>query len=1004
MKYLEGLNTAQKEAVLHVDGPLLIVAGAGAGKTKTIVHRIAHLIEENIPASSILAVTFTNKAAGEMRDRVRSLLEGKRGGLPLVATFHSLGVRLLREFHEAAGIPRGFSIWDRDDSLRAVKAELKRLDTDEWTPRQILGAISREKGGGKTLAEYRERASSRREQAVAQLWERYEQALKEEDGLDFDDLLVRTLSLVRESPQILSLLQNRWRYIIVDEYQDTSSVQYELMKLLSGERANMCVVGDLDQCLVAGTEITMADGSKKPIEFVRKGDSILSNYGGGRMRAARVTRSRSRFFSDDLVALTFKSGKRLVSTPKHMHFAGYKLGIVPQTYFTYLMHKRQVGWRMGVSQVYTKGQRAPMVGFQQRCNHEHADKVWIIGTHTSVNEARILEYTLSLEYRIPTLPFVARKGISKNGYVHDQQSIFSIFKYFDTETSARALLKARDLSYEYPHHRAQATTGGRRNIIITLCGSERKSTAMHRISLAASDPMDKQALESIGLRVRPAKRGSQNWRFETAYKDYGVLREIVRKIQAVLPHAEVVETARLGGNKKRPKDGNSLPYLPAASIMPGMAMFDGKSNHAIVEKVERIPTKNIRVYDLDIEGTHNFIANDIITHNCIYTWRQAEIENLLSFERVFPNVKVVRLEQNYRSTRTIIAAANAVIEKNTNRIPKTLFSENETGDPITMHGALDERYEAWFVAEQAAALIDKGVPAHEIAVLYRENSQSRVLEEALLHAGLPYRVLGTRFFERKEVKDVLSYLRAAVNPKGKGDLMRIVGVPPRGIGKVTLEKMFAGQPLGAAGSKVAAFRETLEKIRHAVNTLPTSEAVRFCIEASGIQKMYGGKTEEDAEHLGNVRELANLAAKYESDEPPAGIERLLEEAALQSEQDELTINQGKSGISLMTVHAAKGLEFDAVFVVGLEQGLFPSIRNDDSRDPEEERRLFYVALTRARKHLFLSYAYERTKYGTRESALPSEFLSDIDVRLLADAESTPAKKRRGLLDDFYEIR
>ena len=636
MKYLEGLNTAQKEAVLHVDGPLLIVAGAGAGKTKTIVHRIAHLVEEGIPASSILAVTFTNKAAGEMRDRVRDLLSGKRGGLPLVATFHSLGVRLLREFHEEAGVPKNFSIWDRDDSLRAVKAELKRLDTEEWTPRQILGAISREKGGGKTLAEYRERASSRREQVVTTVWERYEQELQAQDCLDFDDLLVRTLSLLQESSKTLSLLQNRWRYIIVDEYQDTSGVQYELMKLLSGKLGNLCVCGDLDQC--------------------------------------------------------------------------------------------------------------------------------------------------------------------------------------------------------------------------------------------------------------------------------------------------------------------------------------------------------------------------------IYTWRQAEIENLLSFERVFPDVKVVRLEQNYRSTRTIIAAANAVIEKNTNRIPKTLFSENETGEPIVLHGALDERYEAWFVAEQAANLIDLGVAPNEIAVLYRENAQSRVLEEALLHAGLPYRVLGTRFFERKEVKDVLSYLRAAINPKGKSDLARIVGVPPRGIGKVTVEKMLSGQPLGAASAKVAAFRELLLKIRHAVHTLPTSEAVRFCIEASGIQKMYGGKTEEDAEHLGNVRELANLAAKYESDEPPAGIERLLEEAALQSEQDELDMSRDKGGISLMTVHAAKGLEFDAVFVVGMEQGLFPSLRNDETRDPEEERRLFYVALTRARKHLFLSYAYERTKYGTRESALPSEFLSDIDARLLADSESTPAKKKRGLLDDFYEIR
>ena len=191
-----------------------------------------------------------------------------------------------------------------------------------------------------------------------------------------------------------------------------------------------------------------------------------------------------------------------------------------------------------------------------------------------------------------------------------------------------------------------------------------------------------------------------------------------------------------------------------------------------------------------------------------------------------------------------------------------------------------------------------------------------------------------------------------------------------------------------------------------MNTLPASEAVKFCIEESGIQKMFSGKTEEDREHMGNVRELANLAAKYENDEPPSGIEKILEEAALQSEQDQLDMQKEEGRISLMTVHAAKGLEFDAVFVVGMEQGLFPSLRNDADRDPEEERRLFYVALTRARKHLFLTYAYERTKYGKRESAMPSEFLSDIDERLFADAEGNsmePKPKKRGLLDDYDEI-
>jgi len=627
--FLDGLNTAQKQAVLHKEGPLLIVAGAGAGKTKTITHRIAHLIGGGVPARTILAVTFTNKAAGEMRERIVRLLREKSRTMPLITTFHSLGVRILREFHREAGIPRGFSIWDQDDSTRAVKTILKQLDTEEWTPRQILAGISREKGAGKLMQDYRERAGTRREQTVALAWERYEHALAEESALDFDDLLVRALKLLRESPETLSLLQNRWQYLTVDEYQDTSNVQYEMMRLLCGKRNNICVVGDLDQC--------------------------------------------------------------------------------------------------------------------------------------------------------------------------------------------------------------------------------------------------------------------------------------------------------------------------------------------------------------------------------IYTWRQAEIENLLSFEREFPNAKVVRLEQNYRSTRTILAAANGVIEKNTNRIPKTLFSEGDTGEPITLYGAMNERDEAWFVVEQAAHLMDRKVPAQEIAVLYRENAMSRVLEEAFLHAGLPYRVLGTRFFERREVKDVLSYLRAALNPKSKSDLARIIGVPPRGIGKVTMEKMLRGEALGASGAKVAQFEASLAKIRHAVNTLPASEAVRFCIEESGIQKMFEGKTEEGRERLGNVRELVNLAAKYENDEPPLGIERLLEEAALQSEQDELDMNKDGGGVTLMTVHAAKGLEFDAVFVVGLEQGLFPSLRNDADRDPEEERRLFYVALTRARKHLYLSHAYERARYGKREAAMPSEFLSDIDERLMTGPHADNSE-REGIID------
>ncbi len=639
MSYLDGLNPAQLEAAKHHEGPLLIVAGAGAGKTKTITHRIAHMIERGIPARQILAVTFTNKAAGEMRERVRALVPPGKG-LPFVSTFHSLGVRLLREFHEEAGLARAFAIWDRDDSNRAVKRALESLGIEQWQPRAILSAISRQKGDGESVTEYAARARTWRERAVAQAWELYEKALREEDALDFDDLLIRTLHLLRKSDRVRGLLQNRWTHITIDEYQDTNKAQYHIAALLTGEKKNICVVGDTDQN--------------------------------------------------------------------------------------------------------------------------------------------------------------------------------------------------------------------------------------------------------------------------------------------------------------------------------------------------------------------------------IYSWRGADIAHLMEFERAFPGTTVVTLEQNYRSTRTILSAANSVIQKNVNRKPKTLFTEKETGAPITLYGGVNEMDEAWYIAQQAATLIETGTPAHEIAVLYRENFQSRGLEEAMLNFGVPYRVLGTRFFERKEVKDVLAYLRAALNPKNKTDIERVVGVPPRGIGKVTLEKVFAGADAelpAAAQKKVAAFRLTLAKIKHGIETLPPSEAVALAVEVSGMDALYS-KTDEGRERIDNIRELVNFAARFDdpasSGPPTTGIERLLEEAALQSDQDQL--EDAHEAASLMTVHAAKGLEFDAVFISGLEQGLFPSQRESEGRDEEEERRLFYVALTRAKKKLYLSYALQRMKYGTREFTIPSEFIDDIDARLIETFERPGWSGKRSLLDDEDVIR
>ncbi len=374
----------------------------------------------------------------------------------------------------------------------------------------------------------------------------------------------------------------------------------------------------------------------------------------------------------------------------------------------------------------------------------------------------------------------------------------------------------------------------------------------------------------------------------------------------------------------------------------------------------------------------------------IYSWRGADITNILNFEKDYPDAKVILLEENYRSTQVILSAANTIIKKNKQRREKNLFTKNDTGEKISVFGAYDEEDEAYYIAEKAQLLIEEGVPANEIAVLYRANFQSRVLEEAFLSRGVAYQVLGVRFFERKEVKDILAYLRLSMTDGETGDMKRIINVPARGIGKVGLLKILAGQAETLpAGTKIKydEFRLLLEKIKEKATTIKPSETIKFIIQESGLEASFKQSgTEEDAERIENMKELVTLATKYDYLPAEEGIEMLLEEASLQSDQDALKSDE--KAVKLMTVHASKGLEFNHVFISGLEDGLFPHQKpNDDGDiDTEEERRLFYVALTRARKKLFLTFAGMRTIYGSKQIGVPSEFIMDIDEELTQPEE------------------
>lgn len=627
MQHLVGLNERQKKAVMCLNGPLLIVAGAGAGKTKTITHRIANLIDSGVSPGNVLAVTFTNKAAKEMFERVENLIDFHNfKEKPTICTFHALGVRILKENAGKIGLSRFFTILDESDSISLIKESMKELGIEVKTiaPKTIKNVISRHKNN--YLSDEDFQINSYSGQMYLAVWRLYEQKKKKEGALDFDDLLFETVKLLEGNKEILDYYQEKFKYIHVDEYQDTNKVQYLLVKLLASKYKNICVVGD----------------------------------------------------------------------------------------------------------------------------------------------------------------------------------------------------------------------------------------------------------------------GDQN----------------------------------------------------------------------------------------------------------IYSWRGADIINILNFEEDYKDAEVVFLEENYRSTKNIIAVANEVIKKNNQRKEKNLFTKNKDGELISIYEAYNDKYEAEFLADKIVELLDKGVCANDIAILYRANFQSRVIEEMMLKYGIPYQVLGVKFFDRKEVKDVLSYLRVSLNRESFSDFKRACSFPKRGIGASTIEKIISGkkEELSQSSlSKINNFNLLLDKIRDFVQINKPSEVIKFIIKESGIEnELKNSKDETDHERLENVLEIVTFATKYDSFDGVEGIEMLLEESALASDQDSLgqkKTKEERNGVKLMTIHASKGLEFEYVFIVGLENDLFPHTSDQSTEsDLEEERRLFYVAITRAKEKLFLSYATIRMIFGETRVQSPSMFLSDVPEEFILREE------------------
>jgi DNA helicase-2/ATP-dependent DNA helicase PcrA len=995
---LDGLNEDQRQAVASPLGAALVLAGAGSGKTRVLVHRVAWLIQvEGASPNSILAVTFTNKAAAEMRSRIETLL-GVPSGAMWLGTFHGLAHRLLRIHWREVGLPQSFQILDSEDQARVLRKVLKALDLDEtrWIPREILWFINAQKDEGHRPKHIKDDGDATRRQLI-KIYQAYEDACQRAGVVDFAELLLRAYELWRDNPALLQHYRTRFQHVLVDEFQDTNAIQYKWLMLLTAQGGMPFVVGDDDQCLAAGTQVTMGDGAKRAIESIVPGDSVLSNYGDGDLRPARVTECFAKRRQGQLVCLHLRSGAVVKSTPEHVHFAGYVLGEAPQTYFLYLMHKEGVGYRLGTSQVYTEAQARPVLGFKQRSLQEHADALWIVRTHGSENEARIDEMVTSLRFGLPTCPFVPGKGQARAGFVHDARHLRRMLSSLDTLVSAERLLEEVGLDIDRPHHRPQSRNSNRRNIVITLCGDRRGGTPMHRISVVGVSPKDRAVLEAMGLSVHADQAQAPSRRFETMRADFGELMAIARAIRERLDGRYVLQGHLLE---------KSLPFTTAASIRSGMVMVVDSGRFDVVERIEH-QAYDAEVYDINVEDTHNFIAGGVVTHNSIYRWRGARVENLNQFRRDFPGAVLYKLEQNYRSTGTILKAANALIANNAGRLGKTLWTSGEDGERVKLYAAFNERDEADFVVNRIREWVARGGARREVAVLYRSNAQSRVFEEAFLNARMPYRVYGgLRFFERAEIKDALAYLRIIASRADDTSFERVVNLPVRGIGAKTMDLVrdtaranstslwngaiacTQGALPQRAAQALQSFMELIERLAREVNGLELHEQVDHVIQMSGLIEHFKKEKGERGEgRIENLLELVSAARGFspetEAEAELSPLESFLAHAVLESGEGQA--DPYDDCVQMMTLHSAKGLEFPVVFLAGMEDGLFPHQRSvADLAGLEEERRLCYVGATRAMRHLYITYAEQRRLYGVDTYGQPSRFISELPPDLVEE--------------------
>lgn len=979
-EYINNLNPEQQQAATYGNGSVLVLAAAGSGKTSTLTCRIAYLIgKKKVPAHNILAVTFTNKAAKEMTARLQKMgLDTKQ---LWIGTFHGICNKILRYHAVEAGIKKNFYIMDQQEQLTFLKRVCR---TNGYDPKTLNIDDLQDKINGYKEVGWRSN-QLRQGSQERNIYELYEQACLKDNCLDFAELMLACYELFQNNPNIADAYAEKFQHILVDEFQDTSELQYKWLKVLGKQHGNIFAVGDDDQCLPEGTMISTPKG-KVPIETVKIGEEVLSKI-GSHLTIKKVSDKFEKDFDGDLIKITLSDGKTLSSTPEHNWFAGFIKKYSPQKYFTYLMYKYDIGFRIGTSRMHSGSDS--LIAVHQRGQHEHADKIWVISWHDSEEDARYDEIKYSLNYGIPTTPFVPRtsKRTKVKTVANNIDYLKKLFSELDTETRGKKLLNDMSLSFNTPHHVPRSRDANKNNVVVTLCSERRGEKALHTLEYFTNNTVYKETLENNGFILEKHKNDNM-FRLRMYSTNYHEVIEKSEKISSLLKNTNIILKAKIHNFR--------LKQLQANEIVPGMIMIDEENKECIVQNVERVKVKT-KIYDLNVENTHNYFANGIVTHNSIYSFRGAKPENLNLFKRDF-NAQLIKIEKNYRSDAYILEAANAVIQNNTNRQGKNLVPTKSKKQMIGLYTAFNDEQESGFIASEIKKLRRAGVPYKNMAILYRTNGQSRSLEKALTSMNIPYLIYGGfRFFDRQEVKHAMAYLRLAHNPEDNMAFLRVANVPARAIGDAALKKLevsakenhcslFEMAKNGDAKTikKFEPFIDVIEKLKEYCKDKKLTDMVKTVIIHSGLEEMYENDKKEGEERLDNLYELMSAAEVFLSENPKADIDEFLAFSTLETNVESNKRDENADAIKMMTVHSSKGLEFQVVFVSGLEETLFP--HSNAIKEPyliEEERRLMYVAITRAKEALYLTNCEERLLHGQRNRFIRSRFIKEIPETLIS---------------------